>query len=62
MMGQLSTVWYDRKQISPSAADDETVDRMAAQLTELIQSEVNEGIPLDRIILGIVFVIYSTIQ
>ena len=52
MMGQLSTVWYDRKQISPSAADDDSIDHMAAELTALIQSEVDNGIPLNRIIVG----------
>ena len=52
MMGQLSTVWYDRRQISPSAPDDESVDEMAAQLTALIQSEVDDGIPLNRIVVG----------
>ena len=63
MMGQLSTVWYDRKQISPTASDNDTVDQMAAQLTELIQSEVDEGIPLNRIILGILFmlIIYTCV-
>ena len=52
MMGQLSTVWYDRRHISPSAPDDESVDEMAAQLTALIQSEVDDGIPLNRIVVG----------
>ena len=62
MMGQLSTVWYDRKQIAPSASDNDTVDQMAAQLTELIQSEVDSGIPLNRIILGITVTCISMIK
>lgn len=52
MMGQPSTVWYDRKQILPTAPDDDSVDEMAAQLIELIQPEVDNGIPRNRIIFG----------
>ena len=52
MMGHPSTVWYDRKQILPTAPDDDSVDQTAAQLVELIQSEVDNGIPRNRIILG----------
>ncbi|XP_052220459.1 lysophospholipase-like protein 1 isoform X2 [Dreissena polymorpha] len=51
-MGNLSTVWYDRKQISPFAHDDESVATMAAMLQELVQCEVDRGIPLNRIIIG----------
>ncbi|XP_045187420.2 lysophospholipase-like protein 1 isoform X2 [Mercenaria mercenaria] len=52
MMGQYSNVWYDRQQISPLAPDDASVDVMAADLSELIQSEVQLGIPINRILIG----------
>ncbi|XP_052766538.1 lysophospholipase-like protein 1 isoform X2 [Mya arenaria] len=52
MMGNLSTVWYDRSQISPNSPDNDTVGAMATQLAELVQCEVDLGIPLNRIIIG----------
>jgi len=51
-LGHLSTVWYDRKQISPAAPDDETVEHMADMLSELVMSEVDQGIPLTNIVVG----------
>lgn len=53
MMGQYSNVWYDRQQISPSSPDDTSVDIMAANLSELIKSEIEHGIPVNRIVIGL---------
>jgi hypothetical protein len=52
MMGQYSNVWYDRQHISPSAPDDTSVDTMAADLSELIKSEIELGIPVNKIVIG----------
>lgn len=57
-IGLLSTVWYDRKQISPAAPDDESVDVMANMLSALIQNEVDQGIPLNRIVVGKVMLLF----
>ena len=53
MMGQLSNVWYDRRQISPAAPDDDSIDTMAASLVQLVDAEIQLGIPADKIIIGL---------
>ncbi|KAK7504174.1 hypothetical protein BaRGS_00004478 [Batillaria attramentaria] len=51
--GVPSTVWFDRKTLGLEGQDDlESLDVMAVQLQELIDAEVQSGIPLNRIILG----------
>nr|XP_039252111.1 lysophospholipase-like protein 1 isoform X1 [Styela clava] len=53
MNGRISNVWYDRHKISydtPEIA--KSVDEMSDKLTELIQAEVNAGIPPSRILVG----------
>lgn len=52
MMGNPSTVWFDRKQISPFVPEDESVLHMCENLSKLIDLEVQNGIPLNRIIVG----------
>ncbi|XP_013419287.1 lysophospholipase-like protein 1 [Lingula anatina] len=53
MLGQLSTVWFDRKQISPFVPEDtKTLEESCSELNKLIETEVENGIPLERIILG----------
>nr|KAG5711992.1 hypothetical protein BaRGS_026433 [Batillaria attramentaria] len=50
--GVPSTVWFDRKTLGLEGQDDlESLDVMAVQLQELIDAEVQSGIPLNRIIL-----------
>lgn len=49
-----STVWYDRQQISPMVPEIlSSVDASAAKLNDLVQNEVDSGIPLSRIIIGL---------
>ncbi|XP_048736265.1 lysophospholipase-like protein 1 [Ostrea edulis] len=51
--GNLSTVWYDRLQLSPKIPENlPSIDVMATKLNELVQTEVNSGIPLSRIVIG----------
>lgn len=51
---QPSTVWYDRQQISPMVPEIlSSVDASAAKLNDLVQNEVDSGIPLSRIIIGL---------
>lgn len=52
MMGNPSTVWFDRKQISPFVPEDESVPDMCEKLSALIDQEVKNGIALNRIIVG----------
>ncbi|XP_078000913.1 lysophospholipase-like protein 1 [Glandiceps talaboti] len=53
MMGQMSTVWFDRLRIANNVPENqETIDTMAQTLGELIDIEVSEGIQKQRIILG----------
>ena len=55
--GGKSYVWFDRKQISPLVSEHETLDKTAKGLSQLIQSEVDNGIPLSRIIIGMNYII-----
>ncbi|XP_062609868.1 lysophospholipase-like protein 1 [Saccostrea cucullata] len=51
--GQVSTVWFDRQKISPFVPENlSSIDASATKLNELIQAEVDGGIPLSRIIIG----------
>lgn len=51
---QPSTVWFDRQQISPMVPEIlSSVDASAAKLNDLVQNEVESGIPLSRIIIGL---------
>ena len=53
MNGMPSTVWFDRKQISPYCEDDiESIDEMCAALDELVKVENSLGVPVNRIIVG----------
>ena len=53
MLGRPSTVWFDRAQISPHADDDiESVTEACSNLHELIEEEVKNGIPRERIVIG----------
>ena len=51
--GNLSTVWFDRRQISPFCDEDlESIDAMCNDVKHLIHREVSLGIPYQRIIVG----------
>lgn len=51
--GAMSTVWFDRKQISPSVEEDEEGTIQACNyVAALVENEVNCGIPKDRIVVG----------
>jgi phospholipase/carboxylesterase len=51
--GGVSTVWFDRHKLSPKAPEHlPSIDAMATRLNELVQAEVNSGIPLSRIVIG----------
>jgi len=51
--GSPSTVWFDRLQVSPFVSEDTvSIDEMCKDLDELVDMEVREGIPLNRIIVG----------
>ncbi|XP_014773447.1 lysophospholipase-like protein 1 isoform X1 [Octopus bimaculoides] len=52
MMGHQSTVWFNRKKISPFVAEDESVIPMCEKISELIDLEIKNGIPFNRIIIG----------
>ena len=49
----LSTVWFDRKQISPFCAEDaESTDESCAYVESLVEEELKKGIERSRIIVG----------
>ncbi|KAL5008280.1 hypothetical protein ScPMuIL_013861 [Solemya velum] len=51
--GYPSTVWFDRQDISPSVAEHrDTLDPMCDLLGDIVQSEVQSGIPRERIVIG----------
>ena len=51
--GALSNVWFDRDVLNPEGREYlDSINVMAERLGEMIQAEVNAGIPKSRIILG----------
>jgi phospholipase/carboxylesterase len=49
----MQRVWFDRKQLGPKGAEDvDGADEMRAQVRLIIDQEVAEGIPLNRIVVG----------
>jgi len=51
--GLPSTVWFDRKQISPQSPEDvDSINDMCHCLDEIVADEVAHGIPHKRIIIG----------
>ncbi|XP_070578678.1 lysophospholipase-like protein 1 [Ptychodera flava] len=53
MMGHLSTVWFDRRKIANNVPENlDSVDSMADALGQLINAEVSQGIPKERIVVG----------
>ena len=49
----MQRVWFDRKQLGPMGAEDvDGADEMRAQVRLVIDQEVAEGIPLNRIVVG----------
>ena len=51
--GLPSHVWFDRSDLGPDGTEQQqSVEAMAAQLGQLIDGEVQSGIPLHRILLG----------
>ena len=52
-MGHPSTVWFDRSQISPFAQEhEESIQESCNDIRELVDVEVKNGIPHNRIIVG----------
>ncbi|KAG8233794.1 hypothetical protein J437_LFUL008014 [Ladona fulva] len=53
MGGSLSNVWFDRQDICPEVPECvESINSSGEALKHLIQKEVEDGIPMDRIIIG----------
>ncbi|XP_071511802.1 lysophospholipase-like protein 1 [Diadema antillarum] len=53
MMGAPSNVWFDRRKIAPNVPEDlETINPMCEEIGKLIQQEVDQGVPKNKIILG----------
>ncbi|KAF4519841.1 hypothetical protein B566_EDAN006855 [Ephemera danica] len=51
--GQISNVWFDRTDLSLSTPEHlATIDAMAENLKALVQTEVDSGIPINRIAIG----------
>uniref|UniRef100_A0A1B6GQS3 palmitoyl-protein hydrolase n=1 Tax=Cuerna arida TaxID=1464854 RepID=A0A1B6GQS3_9HEMI len=51
--GELSHVWFNRFGIRPDVPEDlQTIEPMAKEINKLIEHQVANGIPLNRIILG----------
>ncbi|KAJ8308475.1 hypothetical protein KUTeg_013349 [Tegillarca granosa] len=50
--GQMTTAWYDRHDLSLEGKEDASVDKMCHVLNGLIQQEVDNGIPKERIMIG----------
>ncbi|XKL62390.1 hypothetical protein PGB90_002225 [Kerria lacca] len=52
LKGEISNVWFDRLQISPNCTEHlESLNPMCEELKKLIDQEVKEGIPLNRIVI-----------
>ncbi|XP_066991701.1 lysophospholipase-like protein 1 isoform X2 [Anabrus simplex] len=52
-MAQRSHAWFNRPKVSLDAPEDlTTIDSMAQELSVLVNKEVEQGIPLNRIIVG----------
>ena len=50
---QLSNVWFDRYEISPKVREHgDTLAAIEIEINQLIDEEVKNGIPLNRIIVG----------
>ncbi|XP_078028180.1 lysophospholipase-like protein 1 [Epinephelus lanceolatus] len=55
MQGALSTVWFDRQNISRDCPEhQESIDSMCNTLGSIIQDEVNAGIPKHRLIIDMI--------
>uniref|UniRef100_A0A3P8VW02 palmitoyl-protein hydrolase n=1 Tax=Cynoglossus semilaevis TaxID=244447 RepID=A0A3P8VW02_CYNSE len=53
MRGAPSTVWFDRRRISPDSPEHlESIDSMCSTLGSIITDEVQAGIPKNRILIG----------
>ena len=50
--GEVLSVWFDRKLIEPHVSEDPSIDQAADLIHELVEQEVKNGIPRNRIILG----------
>lgn len=50
--GEVMSVWFDRKLIDPHVPEDPSVDQAANLIHELVEQEVKNGIPRNRILLG----------
>lgn len=58
MRGAPSTVWFDRRRISPDSPEHlESIDSMCSTLGSIITDEVQAGIPKNRILIGMNFVV-----
>ena len=49
----MSNVWFDRKEITPSVPEDhDSMEAMCKDIGKVIDFEVENGIPRNRIVLG----------
>ena len=52
-MGQLTNVWFERRQISPFVEEDlDSIQQSADDIGELVDMEIKNGIKPERIIIG----------
>ena len=52
-MGQLSSVWFQRRQISPFGDEDlDTIQESTLDIGKLVEMEIQNGIAPERIIVG----------
>ena len=52
MGGEVSTVWFDRNKISPLTAETDSVATACENVSHLIEAEVKNGVPKNRIVIG----------
>lgn len=53
LFGELSNVWFNRIKISPKCPEHlETLNSASEDLKQIVQKEIDSGIPADRIVIG----------
>lgn len=53
MNGAMSTVWYDRKKITPTVPEcADTVEDACIEVGKIIKQEIDSGIPKNKIAIG----------
>ena len=55
----MSNVWFDRENVTPVCTKhNDSMEEMCQEVDKMIDVEVENGIPRDRVILGIFFIPY----